>query len=117
LTGGGFRDWSDRVGNVEELLEMPDLRNELAGIRDRARVLRSDFVRHSKEPEWDLVRSQVLEPLVQVRDRLREELARRQSSEALVPIDRDPVPPRFAEQVRRYYEQLGRSTPQTETSE
>jgi hypothetical protein len=24
-----------------------------------------------------------------------------------VPIDRDPVPPQFAEGVRRYYERLG----------
>ena len=27
--------------------------------------------------------------------------------DALVPIDRDPVPPQFAEGVRRYYERLG----------
>ena len=36
-----------------------------------------------------------------------EELLRRESSEALVPIDREPVPPEYAEQVRRYYERLG----------
>ena len=38
-----------------------------------------------------------------------EELARRESNDALVPIDRDPVPPQFSELVRRYYEQLGKS--------
>ena len=27
--------------------------------------------------------------------------------EALVPIDREPVPPQYAEEVRRYYERLG----------
>jgi hypothetical protein len=32
---------------------------------------------------------------------------RRESPDALVPIDRDPVPPQFAEGVRRYYERLG----------
>ena len=37
-----------------------------------------------------------------------EELARRDSDRAVTPIDRDPVPARFAEMVRRYYEQLGK---------
>jgi hypothetical protein len=36
-----------------------------------------------------------------------QELLRHQSTEALVPIDRDAVPPQYAEQVRRYYERLG----------
>ena len=36
-----------------------------------------------------------------------EELARRQSQDALVPIDRDPVPTKFTDLVRKYYEKLG----------
>ena len=52
---------------------------------------------------------QIAGPLVEVRDRVAEELARRESNDALVPIDRDPVPPQFSELVRRYYEQLGKS--------
>jgi hypothetical protein len=39
---------------------------------------------------------------------VREELRRRSSDEQLAPIDRDPVPERFADLVRRYYEELGR---------
>jgi hypothetical protein len=54
------------------------------------------------------VQLQVVKPLVEVRSRINDELARRQSREALVPIDRDPVPDRFSELVRRYYEELGR---------
>ena len=50
-------------------------------------------------------------PLVQLRMRISEELARRESKEALVPIDRDPVPTRYSELVRRYYEELGKSEP------
>ena len=50
-------------------------------------------------------------PLVELRTRINEELARRESKEALVPIDRDPVPTRYTELVRRYYEQLGKSEP------
>jgi hypothetical protein len=49
--------------------------------------------------------------LVELRTRISEELARRESKEALVPIDRDPVPTRYSELVRRYYEELGRSEP------
>jgi hypothetical protein len=41
-------------------------------------------------------------------DRIGEELAKRQSREALVPLDRDPVPGRYSELVRRYYEALGK---------
>jgi len=48
-------------------------------------------------------------PLLELRTRVSEELARRESKEALVPIDRDPVPTRYSELVRRYYEELGRS--------
>jgi len=52
-----------------------------------------------------------LKPLVEVRARLAEELARRYSKESLAAIERDPVPTRFAESVRRYYEELGKDKP------
>ncbi len=52
---------------------------------------------------------QIAGPLVELRSRVSEELARRESKEALVPIDRDPVPTRYSELVRRYYEELGKS--------
>ena len=48
-------------------------------------------------------------PLAEIRNRVAEELARREKSDSLVPIDRDPVPTKYAERVRRYYEELGRS--------
>ena len=49
----------------------------------------------------------VADPIRELRDRVAEEVRRRESPDSLVPIDRDPVPPRFAEGVRRYYERLG----------
>jgi hypothetical protein len=107
LTGGEFREWSERLGQVEEVLDQPDLRGEVARIRDRARAMRAEFKRHSKEPQWDLVRSQVFQPLTELRNRVAEELARVQSTDSLVPIDRDPVPNKFSDLVRRYYEKLG----------
>ncbi|WP_157469750.1 hypothetical protein [Gemmata sp. SH-PL17] len=48
-----------------------------------------------------------MKPLNELRDRVAEEVRRRESPDALVPIDRDPVPPEFVDGVRRYYERLG----------
>jgi hypothetical protein len=109
ITGPEYMQWSDRLRNVEELLDVPELRTEAARIRDRARGVRIDLKRHSKAPQWDMVRTEISGPLLELRDRISEELARRESKEALVPIDRDPVPTRYSELVRRYYEELGKS--------
>jgi len=107
LTGRDFSQWSDRLRDVEEVLNERDLRDEAARIRDRARSMRSEFTRHGKEPKWDIVEQQIINPLTELRKHLSDKLAQLQSDEALVPIDRDPVPGRFAELVRRYYENLG----------
>jgi hypothetical protein len=107
LTGGGYRQWSDRLAQVEELIELPDLRTDVGRVRDRARATRAEFTRNGQEPQWDLVRVEMANPLADIRQRLNQELARRQSADALVPIDRDPVPRRYTELVRRYYERLG----------
>ena len=109
IRGEGYAEWSDRLRNVEEVLDDPALRNEAARIRELARGMRVDFKRHSLEPKWDLVKTTIGAPLAELRNRLTEELARRESKDSLVPIDRDPVPTKYAERVRRYYEDLGRS--------
>ena len=57
----------------------------------------------------DMVKTKISNPLAELRDRVTEELARRESKENLVPIDRDPVPSKYADRVRRYYEELGRT--------
>src|SRR6266480_3065924 len=109
LTGDDFVDWSDRLRDVEEMLYRPELRTEVARIRDRARAVRLEYKRRGQKPDWAVVRLQIATPLAEVRSRLGEELARRESNEAVVPLDRDPVPTKFSELVRRYYEQLGKS--------
>ena len=109
LTGDNFTEWSDRLRNVEEMVDSPALRTEVARIRETAQGVRAEFKRHSVKPNWDLVNTKISAPLVELRNRLTEELARRESKESLVPIDRDPVPTKYAERVRRYYEELGRS--------
>jgi hypothetical protein len=109
LTGDGFVDWSDRLRNVEEMLDSQQLRREVAEIREAAKVVRSEFKREGAQPKWDIVKSQISKPLAELRNRVTEELARRESKESLVPIDRDPVPVKYSDRVRRYYEELGRS--------
>jgi hypothetical protein len=107
LTGDDFRKWSDKLRDVEEMVEDPKLRDDVARVRDRARSMRVEFKRHSKEPNWDVVRDSILQPLVELQQRLAEEIARRESSDALVPIDREPVQDRFSDLVEQYYKRLG----------
>lgn len=107
MTGPEFSNWSDRLRDVEEMLDQPDLRGEVSRVRERARAMRAELKRHGKNPQWSIVRSQIADPLMELRDRVAEELARREKPDSLVPIDRDPVPTRFNDLVRRYYEKLG----------
>lgn len=109
ITGDDFRQWSDRMRDVEEIVSDPELRAEATRIREQARAFRREFKRHSEEPKWDLVKELVSRPLGALRQRVSEELLRRSAEKnALIPLDRDPVPDQFSEQVRRYYENIGR---------
>jgi hypothetical protein len=106
ITGDDFRNWSDRLRNVEETLGDENLRSDAARIRDRAIDARRDY-RGGGTPDWKKLQDMVATPLNELSKRIGEEIRRRESPNSLVPIDRDPVPPEYAEQVRRYYERLG----------
>ncbi|MCU0915933.1 MAG: hypothetical protein MUC88_15435 [Planctomycetes bacterium] len=113
---GPFNDedygpWSQRLRDVQEMLPERDLREEVARIWDDVRAIRADSKRHGKEPQWDVVQNQVLGPLVELRQHVSERLAQLASKEAMVAIDRDPVPDRYRELVRTYFENLGRGEP------
>ncbi len=109
ITGDDYAAWSDRLREIEQMVDDPQWRNAVATARERARLVRQDYTRSIKKPDWAVVQLQVLKPLVEVRSHIADELARREASrESLVPIDKDPVPPRFADSVRRYYEELGK---------
>jgi hypothetical protein len=49
----------------------------------------------------------ILNPLVELRGKVTEELARKEGKNPLAPLDRDPVPEQYRELVQKYYEQLG----------
>jgi hypothetical protein len=108
FTGEDFTPWSDGLREVEEMVDDPALQGQLAAARERARRLRQEFRNTRESLPWTEVQSQVVKPLVEVRDQIAEELARRGPRDNLVPIDRDPVPNRYSDMVRRYYEELGR---------
>jgi hypothetical protein len=91
------------------MVDVTELRTEVARVRDRARAVRLDYKKVGKKPDWAVVKQQISKPLAEIRARLDEELARRASKDALVPLDRDPVPAQYSELVRKYYEQLGKS--------
>ncbi len=107
ITGSGYGEWTDRLRDVESLVNDPELQAEVAKIREEARNMRAEFKRHSKLPNWDVVEEDVRQPLVELQRRLAEEIVRRESPESLVPTDRDPVPQQYRDLVRKYYERLG----------
>jgi hypothetical protein len=107
LTGNGYQKWTDRLRNVEELLNQPELRNEAARVLDNVRSLRLDAQRGGDAPQADHVQARITNPLVELRDRVAEELAKREGGDSLAPVDRDPVPQQYRDLVRKYYQELG----------
>jgi hypothetical protein len=109
ITGENFRAWADRLRDVQELLGEPALRTDAARVLDRARALRGEARRHAEAPQWSVLETEIVRPLTELRDRVNEELRRVQpDKDKLAPIDRDPVPSRYSELVRRYYKSLSR---------
>ena len=107
ITSGEYMNWSDRLRDVEQVLDSPDLRYQLATVRERASALRQEFRQSKRPPDEKVVREQLVMPMAQVRVWLQQELARQENANSLVPLDRDPVPDNYSELVRKYYEKLG----------
>jgi hypothetical protein len=107
ISGDGYRTFSERLRDVTELLADPALRGDAARVLERTRAMRADLKRHGQVPRWELFDAEVVRPLAELRDKVGEELRRQApEKERLAPIDRDPVPARFTDLVRRYYESL-----------
>jgi hypothetical protein len=97
----------DQLDRIESLLEQPRLRAGVARAQRVAEELRGEMKRHATRPKSGEIESRLLAPLVQLREAISAELARREGREREETVDRDPVPRRFEEAVRRYYEALG----------
>ena len=61
----------------------------------------------SDAPAVEHLNTRIVAPLVELRDKVTEELARKEGKNPLAPVDRDPVPEAYRELVQKYYEQLG----------
>jgi hypothetical protein len=108
LMGEDYAQWTDRLRDIEELVRDPELKAEAARVREVARDFRKEYKRHSKEPQWELVKKMISNPLQELQRRVQEELVRKTAKEnELVPLDRDPVPDRFRSELDRYFERLG----------
>jgi hypothetical protein len=107
ITGDDFREWSERMRDVEDMLDDPELSAEAARIRDRAQEARAEYKRFTREPDWERLVEMVAEPLTELRGRIGEEIRRKESPNSLVPIDRDAAPAEIADEVRLYYQRLG----------
>jgi hypothetical protein len=69
--------------------------------------MRRDFNRSGKGPEWGLMQDGIMNPLAELRERLEEEITKRDKPDSRLRLDRDPVPGPFEDLVREYYERLG----------
>ncbi|WAC18721.1 hypothetical protein OVA24_15945 [Luteolibacter sp. SL250] len=108
ITSESFREWSDRLHDIGAVIEDPQARSAVARAVKTSRDLRRDFKRHSKEPGEAEVRAGVVEPLTEAVRALDARLRELNKENPLAPIGRDPVPDRYSEVVRRYFEELGK---------
>ena len=108
LMGEDYARWTDQLRDIEELVRDTDLKAEAARVREAAREFRMEYKRHSKEPQWDLVKKMISDPLKELQRKVQEELVRKTAKQnELVPLDRDPVPDKFRSGLDRYFERLG----------
>ncbi|MEM7601007.1 MAG: hypothetical protein AAF357_06280, partial [Verrucomicrobiota bacterium] len=107
ITGDGYKEFRDSLGNIEEMIPQEDLRNQVARVADEARQMRVEFSRDNLPPGAASIDQKITQPLLELRQRLSEELAKLNRENPIAPIDRDPVPSEFRDLVRRYYEELG----------
>ena len=102
-------EWLGQLDRVEALLERPHLRAAVARVQQSAEQLRAEMKRNATKPNPKAIEDGLLVPLAQLRDAISSELARKAGRDSEGPVDRDPVPRKFEESVRRYYEALGGS--------
>jgi hypothetical protein len=102
-------EWLGQLDRVEALLERPHLRAAVARVQQSVEQVRADMKRNATKPNTKTVEDGLLVPLAQLRDAITSELARKAGRDSEGPVDRDPVPRKFEESVRRYYEALGGS--------
>ncbi len=108
ITGGEYQEWSDRLYDIEAVIEDADAQTSVARARKASRELRKDFKRQSKAPDQETIEQEILRPLLEAAEKLDARLYELNREDPLAPVGRDPVPDRYEEIVRRYFEELGK---------
>jgi len=108
ISSDGYEEWRDRLADLEAVVTDPEAQSAVARARKAAHELRKDFKRHSKEPDQDRIENEILKPLAEAASELDARLRQLDREDPLAPVGRDPVPDRYAEIVRRYFEELGK---------
>jgi hypothetical protein len=108
ITGGGYEEWRDRLADLEAVVTDPEAQSAVARARRAGIEMRKDFKRHSKEPDQARIENEILRPLAEAATELDARLRDLDREDPLAPVGRDPVPDRYAEIVRRYFEELGK---------
>jgi hypothetical protein len=93
--------------DVEQSVDSPDLRNQLATVRERVGAFRRFYRQSGRLPPRQDLQNKAMAPLALARDWVAQALARTQNERSLVPLDRDPAPDKYSDMVRQYYENLG----------
>jgi hypothetical protein len=108
ITGGGYEEWRDRLADLEAVVTDPEAQSAVARARRAGIEMRKDFKRHSKEPDQARIENEILRPLAEAATELDVRLREIDREDPLAPVGRDPVPDRYTEIVRRYFEELGK---------
>ncbi|MGL4400141.1 MAG: hypothetical protein ACRCXD_09760, partial [Luteolibacter sp.] len=108
VTQSGYETWRDRLADLEAIVTDPNAQSALARARQAGIEMRKDFKRHAKEPDSERIQIEILNPLAEAATQLDARLRDLDRENPLAPVGRDPVPDRYTEVVRRYFEELGK---------
>lgn len=108
ISGTGYEEWRDRLADLEAVVTDPDAQSAVARARKAGQEMRKDFKRHAKEPDRTRIEDEILKPLAEAAKELDARLRDLDHEDPLAPVGRDPVPDRYTEIVRRYFEELGK---------
>ena len=107
MTQSGYETWRDRLADLEAVVVDPNAQSAVARARRAGTEMRKDIKRHSKEPDSERIQLELLNPLAEAATELDARLRELDREDPLAPVGRDPVPDRYTEIVRRYFEELG----------
>ena len=108
ISGQGYEQWRDRMADLEAILTDPDAQSAVARARKASLEMRKDYKRHARLPDQAKIDQAILHPLNEAAKALDARLNDLDQKDPLAPVGRDPVPERYTEIVRQYFEELGK---------